>query len=65
MTIIYPDGRRVLDKGGFLWFKTVKVPPMSVIEVPRRYVIEKPSRHVPSQKSRPAEEAGTGSSEES
>ena len=65
VTIIYPDGRRVLDKGGFLWFKTVKVPPMSVIEVPRRYVIEKPSRHVPSQKSRPAEEAGTGSSEES
>ncbi len=40
-TIIYPDGRRILDKGGFLWFKTLKVPPMSVIEVPFRPVIER------------------------
>ncbi len=39
-TLIYPDGRRVLNKGGFLWFKTLKVPPMSVIEVPLRPVVE-------------------------
>ncbi len=50
-TIIYPDGRRVLNKGGFLWFKTLKVPPMSVIEVPLRPVIEaspEPVREEPS-----------------
>ena len=45
-TIIYPDGRRVLNKGGFLWFKNLKVPPMSVIEVPLRPVIEKSPEEV-------------------
>ena len=45
-TLIYPDGRRVLNKGGFLWFKTLKVPPMSVIEVPLRPVVEESSEPV-------------------
>ena len=45
-TLIYPDGRRVLNKGGFLWFKTLKVPPMSVIEVPLRPVVQESSEPV-------------------
>ena len=51
VTINYPDGRRVLNKGGFLWFKTLRVPPMSVIEVPRQPLIEEPHEHIPEEPS--------------